>query len=384
MWAALWPAPARGQAGQSFDFHGRGPYRASVPRPADLLGYAPGARHTQYAEQQRVLDRLMAAAGDRVRAESLGTTEEGRVMRLLIVSAPENLARLDSIRTDINRLADPRRTTGQAAAAIADRNPVVVMLSYSIHGNEPAGFEAVMWLAYQLLASEEPATLNVLRNTLVLLNPSANPDGHERFTVWYNSLAVGTDEPSAYETGEPWDIAGRTSHYRFDMNRDLIAQSQAPTRAMLLALMRWRPQVFVDHHSTTPQFFFPPPAAPVNTNLPPQTVRWMEIFGRGNAAAFDRYGWQYFARDIFDLYYAGYWDSWPSLNGATGMTYETDGGPELKIRRSDGTVSSLADGMAHHFVASMATLETAAANRRERLLDYWAFRQSTLEQARTA
>jgi hypothetical protein len=376
-------ADLRAQGGQPFDFYGRGPYRAGVPRPSDVLGYGAGERHTQYAEQQAVLDRMIAAAPDRGRTEVIGTTEEGRVMRLLIVSAPENLARLEEIRADLGRLADAERTTPQEAAAIAARTPSAAFLSYSIHGNEAAGFEAVMWVAYQLLASEEPATLEILRNVVVLLNPSANPDGHERFAVWYNSLSLGTHEPFGYEATEPWDVQGRFGHYRFDMNRDLIAQAQAPTRAMLSALMRWHPQVVVDHHSTVQPFFFAPAALPLNANLPPHAARWQETFGRGNAAAFDAYGWQYNVRDVFDLFYPGYWDAGPALHGATGMTYETDGGPELAIRQDDGTVITFTDGIAHHVVASLATLGTAAANREQRLRDYHDFHRTAVEEART-
>jgi hypothetical protein len=368
-------------AQEQFDFYGPGPYRSTVPRPEELLGYDAGAHHTQYATQQAVLDALIAGAPDRVRTETIGTTEEGREMRVLLISAPENIARLDEIRTDLARLADPRDITRAEAAQIAATSPIAVMLSYSIHGNEPGGFEAAMWVAYHLLASEEPATLQMLRNTLVILNPSANPDGHERFAVWYNSIFVDTDEPYAYEWNEPWGIWGRYSHYRFDTNRDFLALSQAPARAMLRTLMRWHPQVFVDLHSTTEQYFFPPPAQPVNANLPGHAVRWLETFGRGNARAFDRYGWQYFTRDVFDLFYVGYFDAGPSLHGATGMTYETDGGKALKRRRDDGTVITFREGVAHHFVASLATVRTAAEHREARLADYYDFHRSAIDES---
>jgi hypothetical protein len=371
-------------AQERFEFYGRGPYRSEVPHPGDLLGYEPGARHTQYAEQQAVLDALVAAAPDRARTEVIGVTEEGRTMRVLLISSPENIARLDEIRAEIDRLADPRITSPEQAQAIVTRDPVVVMLSYSIHGNEPTGFEAAMWVAYQLLASEEPETLELLDNTLVILNPSANPDGHERFAVWYNSLAVGTDEPYSYEWNEPWGIWGRYNHYRFDMNRDFFALSQAPTRAMVATIMRWHPQVFVDMHGTTEQFFFPPPAPAVNRNLPAESTRWMETFGQGNAAAFDRFGWQYYTRDIFDLFYAGYFDTGPSLHGATGMTYETDGGKALKRRRDDGTVITFAEGIAHHYVSSLATIATAAGNREARLGDFYDFHRFAVAEARSA
>jgi hypothetical protein len=377
-------APSTAFAQETFGFFDRGPYRETVPRPDDLLGYPAGERQTQYLTMQAVLDQMMSAASDRVRTEVIGTTEEGRVMRALLISAPENIARLEEIRADVNRLADPRRTTAAEAATIAARTPIVVLLSYSIHGNESAGFEAAMWVAYQLLASDEPATLNVLRNTVLVMVPSANPDGHERFVTWYNSVAVGTDEPFSFDSDAPWSIAGRYGHYRFDMNRDLVAVSQAPTQAILATVVRWRPQVYADLHSTTEQYFFAPPAQPVNMNIPERTARWYETFGAGNAAAFDRFGWQYFTRETFDLFYAGYFDVAPSLHGATGMTYESDGGPDLMRRRGDGTIITFTDGIAHHFVASLATLETSAANREERLLDYYDFRTSSISEAESA
>lgn len=133
------------------------------------------------------------------------------------------------------------------------------------------------------------------------------------------------------------------------------------------------------------QLFFPPAALPINPNLDRgQVDKWLEIFGRGNAAAFDRHGWQYYVRDVFDLFYPGYWDSWSSLNGATGMTYETDGGgwKGLNWRRDDESILTLREGIARHFTASLATLQTAAAHRVERLRDYRAFFVRTIAEGR--
>jgi hypothetical protein len=368
-------------AQDQFDFYARGPYRQGVPRPEAITGYAAGDHHTLYAVMQHYLDTLVATAGDRVRIEAWGRTTEYRPIRALIISDPANLAKLDEIRAGLAALADPRATPPARAAAIAAQQPAVALFQYSVHGNEPAGFEAALQVAYQLAASEEPQTLEILKQVVLVLNPSANPDGHERFAAWYNSVAVGADHPWAFEQTEPWSITGRYSHYRFDMNRDLLAQSQPEVRAMMDGVLRWRPQVFVDHHSTTPTYFFPPVAQAVNTNLPPQTTKWFDTYGRGNAAAFDKYGWQYFVRGVFDFFYVGYWDEWSTFQGATGMTYETDGGPEFRKRRDDGSVSTFRDGIAHHFIASLATLETTARHRQARLNDYYEFRRSALAEA---
>jgi hypothetical protein len=368
-------------AQEPFDFYTRGPYRQAVPRPEAITGYRAGEQHTMYHVMQRYLDTLVATAGDRVRIETWGRTTEYRPIRALIISDPANLAKLDQIRAGLAELADPRKTSAARAAQIAAQQPAVAVFHYSVHGNEPAGFEAAMQVAYQMAASDEPQTLEILKSVVLVLNPSANPDGHERFAAWYNSVAIGADHPWAFEQSEPWSIQGRYSHYRFDMNRDLLAQSQPEVRAMMDGVMRWRPQVFVDHHSTTPTYFFPPVAQAVNMNLPAQTTKWFETYGRGNAAAFDRYGWQYFVRGIFDFFYIGYWDEWSTFQGATGMTYETDGGPEFRKRRDDGTISTFRDGIAHHFVASLATLETTAKNRQTRLTDYYEFRRTAMTEA---
>src|SRR5256885_2231885 len=368
-------------AQEPFDFYARGPYKPAVPRPEAITGYAAGDDQTMYAVMQHYLDTLVATASDRIRIETWGRTTEYRPIRALIISDPANLAKLDQIRAGRAELADPRKAAAARAAAIAAQSPAVAVFQYSVHGDEPAGFEAAMQVAYQLAASDEPQTLEILKSVVVVLNPSANPDGHERFAAWYNSVGVGADHPWAFEQNEPWSITGRYSHYRFDMNRDLLAQSQPEVRAMMDGVLRWRPQVFVDHHSTTPNFFFPPVAQAVNMNLPAQTTKWFGTYGRGNAAAFDRYGWQDFVRGVFDFFYVGYWDEWATFQGATGMTYETDGGPQYNRRRDDGTISSFRDGIAHHFVASLATLETPAKNRQSRLLDYYEFRRSALAEA---
>jgi hypothetical protein len=378
--AAAHPAGAQqadsARDGRAFSFFDRGPYRPDVPTPDSLLGYAAGAWNTQYAAQARTLQAIAAAAPQRVRVETFARTAEHRTMRLYIVSDPDNIARLDAIRAALDTLADPRLASPSARSAIAARVPAVVWISGSVHGNEPAGFEAAMWLLYQLVASDDPATVDALKHVIVVINPSSNPDGHERFAVWYNSFGVSNPDPSAAEHDEPWSIQGRFNHYRFDMNRDVIASTQAEVQGIMRGMLRWHPMVAMDLHGQVASYFFPPAARPVNVNLGPDAAKWLDIIGRGNAAGFDRYGWMYFTRNEFDLYYPGYWDTWPSLTGATGMTYETDGGgwKGLLWRRDDGTLLTFRDGIAKHYVAALSTILTTSTHAAERVRDYAAFR----------
>ncbi|HEX8174397.1 MAG TPA: M14 family zinc carboxypeptidase [Pyrinomonadaceae bacterium] len=368
-----------------FDFYARGPYRENVPRPQSILGYDVGAFHTNYAMMERVIGAMAQAAPDRVRVTDIGQTNEHRMMHLVVLSAPENLSRLAEIKANVARLSSPGALPPQEAERIVASTPAIVWLNYTIHGDETASFEAMMQVVYQLAASNEPATLEVLRNCVVLINVCANPDGHERFVAWYNSISTGNPEPQSAEHRQPWSVYGRYNRFRFDLNRDNIASTQVETRNMERAFLEWNPQVFVDHHGQPSQFFFPPAAQPINPNLPSaQTARWLTEFGRANAAQFDQRRWDYYVRDIFDLFYPGYWDSWPALNGATGMTYETDGGgwKGINWRRDDETIVTLRSGAAKHFIASLTTLETTGRNRAARLGDYYEFKRSAIEEGR--
>ncbi|HEX8163264.1 MAG TPA: M14 family zinc carboxypeptidase [Pyrinomonadaceae bacterium] len=367
-----------------FDFYARGPYREAVPRPQAVTRFDVGAFHTNYATMERWLDRVAQAAPDRVRVTDIGETNEHRMMHVVVVTAPENLRRIDEIKGNLKKLSDPRGLSADEARRIADSTPLAAWMAYTIHGNESASFEAMMQVVYQLAASDEPATLDVLKNTVVLVVPGENPDGHERFVTWYNGFATGDANPLAGEHREPWSVYGRLNHYRFDLNRDNLIATQVENRNLQRAYLDWNPQVSVDHHGQPTQFFFPPAALPVNPNLPPaQTARWLAEFGRANSAQFDQRNWDYYVRDVYDLFYPGYWDSWPALNGATGMTYETDGGGTkgYNWRRDDDTIVTLRSGIAKHFVASLTTLETAARNRAARLNDYYEFRRSASEES---
>ena len=378
----LFISSAFSQNEERFDFYARGEYRTEVPTPQKVLRFDVGDFHTTYAQMEKYLEEVQRTAPDRVRIFDIGLTNEFRMQHLVAISSPANLARLDQIKADNQKLTNPQTTSAVEANQIAQNNPALAWMAYTIHGNESASFEAMMQVIYQLAASNEPATLNVLNNTVTLILTGENPDGHERFVTWYNSVATGNADRFAIEHREPWSIWGRYNHFRFDLNRDNIAATQRETQNMQKAFFEWNPQVLVDHHGQPSQYFFPPAALPINPNLPqPATNKWLDIFGRANANSFDKNKWDYYVRDIFDLFYPGYWDSYPSLNGAIGMTYETDGGgfKGLRWTRDDGTIVTLRSAIAKHYVASMTTLETLANNRAARLQDFYDFRRSALE-----
>lgn len=359
--------------GGGFDFYSHGPYDPAIPRPESLLGYSAGQHETDYSNQDRVVRAIVEAAPARAKYITYGKSTEGKPLRIVAISSPENIARLDSIRADIAALA-----SGNAAnrAEIVKRTPPIVWINECIHGDEPASFESAMWLIYTLAASQEPALQQMLDKAVVVVNPSYNPDGHERFVTWYNSVATGSTDPNAFEQGEPEIVYGRLNHYRFDMNRDRAAMSQPETRQEVAEFLRWHPQVYVDQHGQVSNYFFPPTAMSINVNVDRSRYqKWTEIFGRDTAKSFDAQGFSYYVKGVFDFYYPGYTDTWSTLSGAIGMTHETDGPTSLAMANSDGSLSTLTEAISKHFTSALAVIGSAAAHGPELLASFADFKQ---------
>ncbi len=356
------------------------PYRKQVVKPAEILGYEIGERNSTFREQERVLLGVAESAKERVRVLEYGKSVEGRPLRLVIVSSPENLAKLDKIQANNLRLADPRKlTTAAETEALLASAPAITWINHCIHGDETASFEAFMGTFYTLAASEAPQIKEALRNSVVILNPVFNPDGHERCTVYYNSIGLGLPDGSAFERSQPWVVSGRFNHYRFDMNRDKMVQSQIEVQQEIAAYLKWYPHVYVDEHGQPETYFFPPNPEAIHTGVDVARLnKWTNVFGKANAATFDTFGWQHVTKEDFDFFYPGYLDSWATFSGAIGMTYETDGGYTLTRRRQDSTVSTLWDAVMHHIETALTTILTAAKHRQELVRDFWQYRKSAL------
>ena len=371
--------------GDTFDFYSRGPYNPKIPRPEAVLGYAIGERHS-YHHQMEAYIQALASASPRVKVIPYGASYEGRKTYLVIVSSEENMGRLEAIRSSIARLRDPRATTEAQAKQIAASTPAIAWLNHANDGNESAAFEAAMQSAYQLAAGEDAATRLIRQRLVTIVNPVHNPESHDRFVAWYNAIVHGRDgnpDRNAAEHAGDWLMNSNDNHYHIDLNRDAIGLTQKETREIVREIHRWNPQVFIDHHGNPPVFFFPPVALPINENLPPSTARWEQTVGKAIAAEFGKYGWSFMNREVFDLFYPGYFDSYPALNGATGLTFETDGGGSqgLRLERTDKTISTLRGGIAKHFAGAMAVLQATAENKDARLIDFYLFRKTAIEEA---
>lgn len=342
----------------------------AIPTPEEFFGYKLGERFTPYT---RILDYFHELAKDSslITVHQFGETYEHRPLVLVVIASPKNRAALDTIRQNVVSLADPSATSPARAAEIAHSTPAIVWLAYGVHGNESSSSEASMLVASTLL--HDPEAAKILDKVVVLIDPLENPDGRERYVQWFirSRGAQADPNPESFEHSEPWP-GGRFNHYLIDMNRDWAWTSQQETRARVAEYRRWRPQVFVDLHEmgTNSTYFFPPDAKPINANISRDVEKWLDVFGRANAAAFTAKGWPFFVSEVFDLFYPGYGDSWPALHGAIGMTYEVAGGGRggSAVTRNDGTTLSLADRIARHFTSSMTTLYTAAAHAEDLLL----------------
>lgn len=324
--------------------------------PNEFLPHKVGEQFTEHA---LLVDyyRHVAAHSNRVILQEFGRTNQKRPQILAIVSSPENLQRIEEIRLDNLRRA------GLAEGKPSNAPPVaLVWLGFSVHGNEAAGSEASMEVVYELANPANTETSKWLENTVVLIEPSVNPDGYSRYTSWYRqaSPALPDPNPMAREHNEPWP-GGRVNHYLYDLNRDWAWCTQVESQNRITVYNNWLPHVVADLHEQgyTEPYYFAPAAQPYHTYLTPWQSKFQDIIGRNHARYFDANGWLYFTKEVFDLFYPSYGDSYPCFNGAIGMTYEQGGHSRAgrAIQLPNGDTLTLADRIAHHKTTALSTVE---------------------------
>ncbi|MEM1091619.1 MAG: M14 family metallopeptidase [Pseudomonadota bacterium] len=356
-------------------------YNPQVPTFEKVLGYRAGERITSTAAARRYFEALAAARPKQLQFFSYGESWQGRPLYYLAIGSAENIQGLEQFEVDMQQLADPT-TDSETAENLLSRLPASVWLAYSVHGNEISPTDAAMMTAYHLLAADEdPVVDQILAETIVWLTPVQNPDGRERFLFNFDQtlgLTPDADRQSA-QHDQPWP-GGRVNHYLFDLNRDWLALTQPETRGHVAALRRWLPLVFVDLHEMGPDatYYFAPEAVPYNPHLASDQRANLALFGRNNARWFDRFGIDYFTREIFDAFYPGYGASWPAYYGAVAMTYEQASVGGLAIRRRNGSTLTYGDSVRNHFVTSVSTAQATAIHREKLLRDFRAYQLSAV------
>jgi hypothetical protein len=269
----------------------------TIPAPAEVLGFTPGDDR-KLASWAKVVEyfQKLAAASDRVKFEEIGKSTMGAPFVYATISAPENLKRLAEYKEIQRQLADPRtlgarsadapvrnereaRTkeagegardpSDRKAAQLIARGKTVVAITCGIHSTEVGSYLSSMLIAYRLASSNEPEVQEILKNTIILLVPSTNPDGVDIVNNWYQKTLgtpyEGTDPPELYH------------HYTgHDDNRDWYAFTQVETQLVVDKILNvWRPQIVHDIHQQGAfgsRLFLPPYMQPVEPNVPKQIV----------------------------------------------------------------------------------------------------------------
>jgi hypothetical protein len=328
--------------------------------PDEFLPHKLGEQFTPHHLLNDYYEYLAANAPSTMRLEKYGRTNEARPLQIAIFSSPENMARLEQIRLNNLRIAGMERGEPDLSNPTA-----IVWISMSVHGNEASGSECSMALAHKLATQNDPKIREWLRNTVVIVDPSVNPDGYDRYTHWNRGVSNLEKNvlPEAREHREPWP-GGRVNHYYFDLNRDWAWATQTETQQRLVAYHRWLPHVHPDVHEQgiNDPYYFAPAAEPVHEFITPWQRDFQGQIGENNARHFDNNNWLYFTKEVFDLLYPSYGDTYPTFNGAIGMTYEQAGGPAggRAILTANEDTLTLKDRILHHLTTSLSTIEVSS------------------------
>ena len=351
-------------------------YDPSVPTPEGYLGFPLGARPATHAEI-RGYCRALAEASARIAFVSTGWTHEGRELFALVAGSAEQVAGRETLRAQWTLLSDPRVGDPPDLATL----PACIWMGACVHGNEPSGSDAALFVAHYLAAARNPEADVLRHEILILIDPLQNPDGHDRVLAQWRSLSgrVPDDDDQSMRQWGVWP-GGRTNHYLFDLNRDWFYVTQPESRARTAFLSSWHPQVRIDAHEMGGQntYLFSPPREPFHPAITDYHHRWWQVFETDHAAAFDARRWDYYTRAWHEEWFPGYGTSWSAGIGAVGILYEQASTRGGRVARRDGTLMTYRDTVHHQIVSFLANLETAAAHRAELLAEYRSEREASL------
>lgn len=355
-------------------------YDIHIPTPKKVLGYEVGDWMVSHDQLIKYMETI-AAASDRAILVEYARSYENRPLVHLIFSSPENLAKLDQIKAEHQKLSDPTL----AKDLNTDEMPLVVILGYSIHGNEASGVNASLLTAYYLAAGHSKAISELLKNTIIIVDPALNPDGVNRFANWVNmhkSFANLTD-PNSRIFNEVYP-GGRTNHYWFDMNRDYLLLTNPESRGRVAKIQEWKPNIVTDHHEmgSNSTFFFQPGVPSRNNPLTPErNYELTKAIADYHAKHLDRIGSLYFSEEQFDDYYFGKGSSYPDINSGIGILFE-QGSSRGFLRATENGTLTFPFTIRNQFTVTLSTLE-AAKDLRKPLLDYQKeFYASAFDQAK--
>ncbi len=356
------------EAIERFQFETDINYDASITSPADYLGYELGEEYTFHHQVMGYFE-LLADQSDKITFHEYARTYENRSVNYAIITSGDNHGRLDEIKEKNFQIAnDP-------GSVRIGEEPVVVWMSYNVHGNEPSSSEAAMQTAYRLVAATDSETQNWLENAVVIIDPMINPDGRDRYVYWYKSSQANilNTNPEDLEHDEIWP-GGRTNHYWFDLNRDWVWLIHPESAGRINVYQDWMPQVHIDFHEQgfNNNYFTMPGTTPRNHELPEAYEYWADVFGRGAIEEFDEAKVNFETRERFDFFYPGYGSSYPSIMGGIGMLAEQGGHSRggRAVETNDGFVLTLRQRVFDHYKNGVSIVKTSVENR-DALLNYF-------------
>lgn len=354
-------------------------YNSDIPTPESIIGHQVGEWHITHDKLVYYM-KALAEASDRIDFEVIGTSHEGREQLLLTITHPDNLAGIEKIRSDHSWLTYPN----EADKFDITKMPSVAYMGFSIHGNEPSGSNAALLMAYYMAAAEGPEIDKALRQSVVLLDPSFNPDGLNRFATWANmhkSKNISTD-PMDREYDEVWP-GGRTNHYWFDLNRDWLPVQQPESQNRIKQYHLWKPNILTDHHEmgTNSTFFFQP-GVPERTHplTPAANQELTEKIGTFHAAALDSIGSLYYTKEGYDDFYYGKGSTFPDINGGMGILFE-QASSRGHAQESVHGVLTFPFTIKNQFTTALSTWAAAVSMREELLQHQKDFYKNALKEA---
>jgi hypothetical protein len=342
-------------------------YNPNIPTPKSVIGHEVGEFHVSH---DRLVNYMYAVdrASDRVTLEVTGYTHEARPLLLLTITSPKNHQNIEAIRSQHVQLADPSKSSNLDTRSM----PVVFYLGCSIHGNEASGSNAGLLMAYHLAAAQGPEIEKALENTVILFDPSFNPDGMHRFSSWVNSRKSKSISADAYdmEHNEAWP-GGRTNHYWFDLNRDWLVAQQPESQARIKKFHQWKPNVLTDHHemgSNATFFFQPGVPSRMHPLTPAKNLELTKKIGEFHAKALDAIGSYYYTQEGYDDFYYGKGSTFPDVQGAIGILFE-QASSRGHAQESVNGILKFPFTIRNQFTTALSTLQAVNALR-EDLLNY--------------
>jgi hypothetical protein len=251
--------------------------QSKITTPKEQLGFNFGDDY-QLANYTQLVDywKKLATQSDRMKLVEIGKSAEGRTMVMAIITAPENHKKLDRYKEIARRLATAEGLTHEQARVLAGEGKAVVWIDGGLHATEVLGAQQLMELVYQMVSMNDPETLRILRDVILLATP-VNPDGLELVANWY----MREQDPTKRSTnGLPRLYQKYIGH---DNNRDFYMVNQPETEAINNQFFHeWFPQIVYNHHQTGPAgtvLFAPPFRDPFNYNLDPLVPMGIDLVG---------------------------------------------------------------------------------------------------------